>query len=119
MQFYDEVKISIESGKGGNGIASGRREAGIPFGGPSGGDGGKGGAIIIKSNKDENTLLEYKYKKIFRAKNGEDGRTKDQYGADAEDFLITVPVETLVKDAETGRVLHHFTKDAEERVALP
>ncbi|MDD2537189.1 MAG: Obg family GTPase CgtA [Candidatus Absconditabacteria bacterium] len=119
MQFYDEVKITIESGKGGNGLASGRREAGAPFGGPSGGDGGKGGAIIIKANKDENTLLEYKYKKVFKAKNGEDGRTKDQYGADAEDFMITVPVETLIKDAETGRILHHFTKDQEERIALP
>ena len=119
MQFYDEVKISIESGKGGNGIASGRRESGIPFGGPSGWDGGKGGAIIIKANKDENTLLEYKYKKIFKAKNGEDGRTKDQYGADAEDFVIIVPVETLVKDSESWKLLHHFTKDGEERVALP
>ncbi|MDR0369281.1 MAG: hypothetical protein LBH96_01780 [Candidatus Peribacteria bacterium] len=75
--------------------------------------------MIFISNKDENTLLEYKYKKTFKAKNGEDGRTKDQYGANAEDFVLTVPVETLIKDAETGKVLHHFTKDQEERVALP
>lgn len=119
MQFYDEVRISVESGKGGNGIASGRREAGIPFWWPSGGDGGKGGSMIFRANKDENTLLEYKYKKIFKAKNGEDGRTKDQYWANAEDFVLTVPVETLIKDAETWKVLHHFSRDQEERVALP
>jgi len=118
MQFYDEVQITIESGKGGNGLASGRREAGVPFWGPNGGDGGKGGSIIFQANKDENTLLEYKYKKNFKAKGGEDGRTKDQYGANAEDFILTVPVETLIKDAESWKILHHFTTDGEERTAL-
>ena len=119
MQFYDEITITVESGKGGNGIASGRREAGIPFWWPNGGDGGNGGAIIFQATKDENTLLEYGYKKNFKAKNGEDGRTKDQYGANAEDLVLTVPVETLIKDAESWKILHHFTKDEERRVALP
>ena len=103
MQFYDEVKILIESWKGGNGLASGRRESGVPYGGPNGWDGGKGGSIVFIAQKDENTLLEYKYKKTFKAKNGEDGRTKDQYGANAEDLILTVPVQTLIKDAETWR----------------
>ncbi|MDR2190733.1 MAG: hypothetical protein LBP53_06210 [Candidatus Peribacteria bacterium] len=119
MQFYDEVSITVASGKGGNGIASGRREAGIPFGGPSGGDGGNGGSIRFRADKDENTLLPYKYKKNFKAKNGEDGKTKDQYGANAEDLLLSVPVETLIKDATSGNVLHHFVKDGEEWLALP
>ena len=119
MQFYDEVKILIESWKGGNGLASGRREAGIPFGWPNGWDGGKGGSIVFLAKKDENTLLAYKYKKNFKAKNGEDGRTKDQYGANAEDLILTVPVQTLIKDAESWRILHHFTKDQEKWIALP
>ncbi|MBQ7074489.1 hypothetical protein IJM86_05605 [bacterium] len=75
--------------------------------------------MVFLARKDENTLLAYKYKKNFKAKNGEDGRTKDQYGANAEDLILTVPVQTLIKDAETGRILHHFTKDQEKRVALP
>ncbi len=118
MQFYDEVKITVESGKWGNGIASGRRAPNLPYGWPNGGDGGRGGSIIFRASKDENTLLEYKYKKNYKADNGEDGRTKDQYGADAEDFILTVPVETLIKDGDSGKVLHHFTKDGEERIAL-
>ena len=118
MQFYDEVKILIESWKGGNGLASGRRESGVPYGGPNGWDGGKGGSIVFIAQKDENTLLEYKYKKTFKAKNGEDGRTKDQYGANAEDLILTVPVQTLIKDAETWRILHHFTRDQEKWIAL-
>ena len=119
MQFYDEVTITIESWKGWNGLASGRREAGIPFWWPNGWDGGKGGAIIFQANKDENTLLAYSYKKTFKAKNGEDGRTKDQYGANAEDLVLTVPVETLIKDKKSWKILRHFTKDGERRIALP
>lgn len=119
MQFYDEVKITVESGKWGNGIASGYRAPGIPRGWPNGGDGGRGGSIVFQASKDEDTLLEFKYKKNYKADNGESGRTKDQYGADAEDLILTVPVETLVKDADTGKVLHHFTRDGEEWTALP
>ena len=63
MQFYDEVRITVASGKGGDGIASGRRESWIPFGGPSGGDGGDGGSVFFVASKDENTLIDYKYKK--------------------------------------------------------
>ncbi|MFZ2150717.1 MAG: GTPase ObgE [Candidatus Absconditicoccaceae bacterium] len=118
MQFYDEVKISIESGKGGDGIASGRREAKEAFGGPSGGDGGNGGSIVFVASKDENTLLAYRYRKNFKPKPGEQGRTKDQFGADAEDVTLTVPVGTIIKDSVTGDILHHFIEDKEKWIAL-
>ncbi len=75
MQFYDEVKISIESGKWGDGIASGRRESWVPFWWPNGWDWGNWGDIYFVASKDENTLIDYKYKKIFKAKAGEPGRT--------------------------------------------
>lgn len=118
MQFYDEVKITVESGKWWNGIASGRRAPNIPHWWPNGGDGWRGGAIILCASKDEDTLLEYKYKKSFKADNGEDGRTKDQYGADADNLTLIVPVETIIKDTDTGKILHHFTRDGEKWTAL-
>ncbi|MDD3262642.1 MAG: GTPase ObgE [Candidatus Absconditabacteria bacterium] len=117
MQFYDEVKITIQSGKGGDGIATGRREAGVPYGGPAGGDGGKGGSIIFKASKDENTLLPYRFKKIFKAKPGFPGRSKDQYGANAENIILSVPIGTLIKDSN-GEILYVFSKDQEERTAI-
>jgi len=118
MQFYDEVEISIESWKGWNGLSSWRRESWIPFWWPNGWDGWNWGSIIFQASKDENTLLDYKYKKIFKAANGEDGRTKDQYWANAEDLILIVPVETLIKHSESGRILHHFTQDWEQWKAL-
>ena len=118
MQFYDEVEISIESWKWWNWLSSGRRESWIPYWWPNWWDGGNGWSIIFKASKDENTLLDYKYKKIFKAANGEDWRTKDQYWANASDLVLIVPVETMIKHAETWRVLHHFVQDWEEWVAL-
>ncbi len=118
MQFYDEVEISIESWKGWNGLSSWRRESWIPFWWPNGWDGGNWGSIIFQASKDENTLLDYKYKKIFKAPNWEDWRTKDQYWANAEDLILIVPVETLIKHSESGRILHHFTQDGEQWKAL-
>ena len=118
MQFYDEVAITIESWKWWNGLSSGRRESWVPYWGPNGWDGGNGGAIIFQASKDESTLLAYKYKKNFKAANGEDWRTKDQYGANADDLTLIIPVETIVKHAETGRILHNFTYDWETWKAL-
>lgn len=118
MQFYDEVKISIESGKWWDGIASGRREAKEAFGWPSGGDWWNGGSIIFVSSKDENTLLAYRYKKNFKSKFGEQWRTKDQYGADAQDLTLVVPVWTIIKDSVTWDILYHFVEDKEKWVAL-
>lgn len=118
MQFYDEVEISIESWKWWNWLSSWRRESWVPNWWPNWWDGGNGGSIIFKASKDENTLLDYKYKKIFKAPNWEDGRTKDQYWANADDLTLVVPVETMVKHAESGKILHHFTQDGEEWIAL-
>lgn len=117
MQFYDEVKITIQSWKWGDGIATGRREAGVPYGWPAGGNGGKGWSIIFKASKDENTLLPYRFRKIFKAKPWFPGRSKDQYGANAEDILLLVPIGTLIKDTD-GEILHVFSKDQEEWTAL-
>lgn len=117
MQFYDEVKITIQSGKWWDGIATGRREAWVPYWWPAGGDGGKWWSIIFRASKDENTLLTYKYKKIFKAKPWFPGRSKDQYGANAEDIVLLVPIGTLIKD-NTGKALYVFSKDQEEWTAL-
>lgn len=113
MQFYDEVRITVASGKGGDGIASGRRESWIPFGGPSGGDGGDGGLVFFVASKDENTLIDYKYKKNFKAKPGEPWRTKDQYGAHGEDLELVMPVGTMVKDAESWKLLAQLEYDGQ------
>lgn len=114
MRFYDEAYITVESGKWGDGTVTWRREAGVPFGGPSGGDWWKWGSIILVSSKDENTLVAYKFKRNFKAKPGENGRPKDQYGANAEDLTLVVPVWTLVRNNVTWDVLHIFSKDKEE-----
>lgn len=118
-QFYDEVTINIESWKGGNGIVAARREAKVPFWWPAGGNGGNGGSMIFVASKDENTLLPYRYKKIFKAKSGESGKTKDQYGANAEHTYLTVPVGTIIKDAPSWEILYQLTEDKQERTALP
>lgn len=114
MQFYDEVKIFIASGKWGDGIASGRRESWIPFGGPSGGDGGDGGSVYFVASKDENTLIDYKYKKNFKAKPGEPWRTKDQYGAHGGNLELVVPVGTMIKDTQTGKILAQMEYDKQK-----
>lgn len=119
MRFYDEVKIEITSGKWGDGVVSARREAFVPYGWPSGWNGGKGGSIIFVASNDENTLLRYRYKRKIQAMNGEPGRAREQYGANASDVLLTVPIGTLIKDATSGIVLHVFSHDQEKWVCLP
>jgi len=118
MRFYDEITITVQSGKGGDGIVTWRREAGVPFWGPSGGNGGSGWSVVLKASKDENTLQFYRYKAKFKANPGEPGRSKDQYGANAENLLLTVPVGTIVRDKQTDEVLHAFMQDGEERTAV-
>lgn len=117
MQFYDEVKVTIQSWKWGDGISTGRREKWVAFWWPAGGNGGKGWSIIFKASKDENTLLAYRFRKIFKGKPGFPWRSKDQYGANAEDVVLPVPIGTLIKSS-TGEALHVFSKDQEERTAL-
>ena len=105
MKFVDESNIEVHAGKGGDGSASFRREKFIPRGGPDGGDGGRGGSILAIADRNINTLVEYRYARIHRARNGEKGRGADCYGAAAEDIILRFPVGTVVTDIETGDVL--------------
>ena len=103
--FTDYVKIHAEAGKGGNGAIAFRREKYVAAGGPDGGDGGKGGDVYFKVDKDANTLIEFRYKKKFKAENGENGEGGHRFGKSGEDLYIPVPIGTVVKDSETDEVL--------------
>jgi GTP-binding protein len=105
VQFIDEAVIHVKAGDGGNGSAAFRREDGVPRGGPSGGDGGDGGSVIVVADPHMASLLDFKYKRHYKAPRGEDGRNKDQYGARGEDLLVKVPVGTVLFDDETGDTL--------------
>jgi GTP-binding protein len=113
MKFIDEATIKVQAGKGGDGCASFRREKFIPKGGPDGGDGGRGGSIYAVADRNINTLVDYRYQRQHKAKNGENGRGSDQYGAGAPDILMRVPVGTVITDVETGQVLADLTHDAQ------
>ncbi|MBX2860591.1 MAG: GTPase ObgE [Vampirovibrio sp.] len=103
--FLDKVKIHIKSGAGGNGKVAWRREKFVPYGGPAGGDGGNGGNVYLEATNNLNTLLDFKYKSIFKAEDGENGRSKNQYGKSGKDLVIQVPCGTVVRDAETGKAI--------------
>ncbi len=105
MKFVDEATIDIAAGNGGAGCMSFRREKFIPFGGPNGGDGGRGGSVYAVADRNLNTLIDYRYARRHEARNGEAGRGSDQYGAAAEDILLRMPVGTIVRDFETEEVL--------------
>ena len=110
MQFIDRSKISVRAGDGGNGKSSFRREKFVPKGGPDGGDGGKGGDIVLEVDANINTLLNFKFNRRFTASNGGAGDVKKQFGRGADDCVIKVPQGTLVKDATTGEVLADLTE---------
>jgi len=114
--FIDVAKIYIKAGDGGNGAVSFRREKYVPNGGPDGGDGGNGGNIVFVVNTGKNTLLDFKYKKSFKAQRGENGQSKNMKGKDGEDLIIEVPPGTIIRDAETGRILADLTKPNERRI---
>lgn len=116
MKFVDEATIEVIAGKGGNGSASFRREKFIPKGGPDGGDGGKGGSIIAIADRNINTLVDYRYARLHRARNGENGRGSDQYGAGAPDITLRVPVGTVVYDADTDEQLFDLDHHGEKAV---
>ena len=103
--FTDYVKIHAEAGKGGNGAIAFRREKYVAAGGPDGGDGGKGGDVYFKVDKDANTLIEFRYKKKFKAENGENGEGGNRFGKSGEDLYIPVPIGTVIKDSNTDEVL--------------
>ncbi|PKM84975.1 MAG: GTPase CgtA [Firmicutes bacterium HGW-Firmicutes-11] len=115
--FIDRARITIRSGKGGNGSVSFRREPFVPDGGPDGGDGGKGGNVIFVADSNIRTLLDFRYKRKYEAENGEDGRKKQQYGKAGADSIIKVPAGTLVIDEETGTVMMDLVKDGDRFVA--
>jgi GTP-binding protein len=105
MKFIDEARIQVYAGKGGNGVAAFRREKFIPRGGPSGGDGGRGGSIWAIADRNINTLIDYRFARQHRAKHGENGRNRDQYGKGAEDIELRMPVGTIIRDRESGELI--------------
>ena len=105
MKFVDEATIEVLAGDGGNGSASFRREKFVPRGGPDGGDGGRGGSIWVEADRNINTLIDYRYARIHRAKRGENGRGAECYGKGAEDILLRVPVGTVLTDADSGEFI--------------
>ena len=102
MKFVDEATIEVVAGDGGNGCMSFRREKFIPFGGPNGGDGGRGGSVYAVGDSNLNTLIDFRYARRHEARRGENGRGSDQYGAAAEDIVLRMPVGTIISDAESG-----------------
>lgn len=114
--FIDRVKIQIKAGKGGDGIVAFRREKYVAFGGPSGGDGGRGGNIIFEADSNKSTLLDLRFNRKVVAENGGNGKTKKMHGADGEDFIVKVPVGTLIKDAKTGRILADLAKNKQQDI---
>jgi GTP-binding protein len=117
MKFVDEATIDIAAGHGGAGCVSFRREKFIPFGGPNGGDGGRGGSVWAVADVNLNTLIDFRYTRRFEARNGEAGRGSDQFGAAGEDIVLRVPVGTIFSDAETAERLCELL-EPDERVLL-
>lgn len=114
MQFLDKTKVRIVSGRGGNGMVAWRREKYVDKGGPAGGDGGKGGDVYLIADENMSTLMDFKYKSVFKADSGENGGIKNCHGRCAKDLYIKVPVGTVVKDAKSGNIIadliHHEQK---------
>jgi len=117
MKFVDEATIDVAAGDGGNGCMSFRREKFIPFGGPNGGDGGRGGSVYAVADRNLNTLIDYRYARRHEARRGENGRGSDQFGAAGDDVVLRMPVGTIVRDAETGDVMAELL-EPEQKVLL-
>jgi len=113
MKFIDEAKIEVHAGKGGDGSAAFRRERSVPRGGPSGGDGGRGGSVWAVADRNLNTLIDYRYARIHRAENGDGGHGSEKYGRGGRDIELRVPVGTIVRDAATGDTLADLARDGE------
>jgi len=115
--FVDRAKIRIKSGKGGNGAVTFRRDPYVPNGGPDGGDGGKGGSIIFKADRNLRTLMDFKYKRKYEAEAGQNGMSRNKFGKDGENLIIKVPMGTVVIDEETGRIMKDLVEDGDSFVA--
>src|SRR5919202_7062384 len=116
MKFVDEAIIEVHAGKGGDGVASFRREKYVPRGGPDGGDGGRGGSIYALADRNINTLIDYRYARVHRAKNGEKGHGSDCYGRSAPDIELRMPVGTVITDIDTGEVVADLAADGARAV---
>lgn len=116
--FIDKAKIIVQSGAGGDGMVSFRREKYVPRGGPSGGDGGTGGSVFVRAAGNMNTLMDFRRHRKFAAKNGENGGSKDMYGKSAEDVVIKVPLGTMVYDAKTEELLADLTHEGQEKMLV-
>ena len=116
MKFIDEATIHVKAGDGGDGAATFRREDNVPRGGPSGGDGGDGGSIIVVAETGLASLLDFKFRRHYRAQRGEHGRAKDQYGAAGDDLVLRVPVGTVIYDADTDAALADLDTPAARHV---
>ena len=114
MKFIDYAKISVSSGKGGDGCIAFLREKFRPKGGPSGGDGGKGGSIVFQSDSKLTTLQDYSYNKQYFAKSGENGKGKNMHGKNAQNIVLKVPVGTIIKDIDQNKIIYDFNNDNEE-----
>lgn len=114
--FVDQVKISLKAGDGGNGITAYRREKYVPFGGPAGGDGGKGASVIFEVDEGLRTLLDFRYQRHFKAKKGENGQSSNMHGRNTEDLILKVPPGTIIKNVETEEVLADLVEDGQRAV---
>ncbi|MGA8241198.1 MAG: GTPase ObgE [Desulfobacterales bacterium] len=117
MKFVDEAIITVQSGNGGRGCVSFRREKYIPRGGPDGGDGGKGGDVVLRASSGKRTLYDFRHKKQFRAQNGQQGQGRQKTGRDGEDLVIELPPGTLIRDAETGQIIADLVEAGQRFVA--
>lgn len=112
--FIDYAKVNVQAGKGGDGIVAFRREKYVPDGGPAGGDGGRGGDVIFRVDEGLSTLMDFRYNRHFKAKNGENGMSKSKYGAGADDLIVMVPQGTLIRHAETGQLIADLKEHDQE-----
>ena len=114
MKFLDQAKIYIKAGNGGSGSSSFRREKYVEYGGPDGGDGGNGGSIILESERNLNTLVDFRYRQHFKAENGNSGSKKNKTGAGGKNLILKVPIGTQVYEEDNNTLIYDLTKDKEK-----
>lgn len=117
MGFIDEAKFFVKAGDGGNGCVSFRREKFVPRGGPNGGDGGKGGSVILRASQSIQSLIDFRYRSHFKAERGEHGKGKDMHGRQGKACYLNVPIGSIIKESETDRVIIDLSEDGEEFIA--
>ncbi len=114
--FIDRARIFVQSGRGGDGMSSFRHEKFVPKGGPNGGDGGQGGNVILVADRNVNTLVDFRFRRLFKAKPGGKGEGSNKYGRDADDLLITVPLGTVVRDEESDKIIADLSHDGQKAI---